>query len=246
MVSDGRRSSVIEQADIVRVGRELGMRNLSLGAVAKSLGVSSAALYRHVDGRWGLECLIGEDILSEFEVPPADAERAEEYLLALAMSFYRFTASHPGLASYVQTLFPRGKAGNSLLAAASSALDRYGYDQEVGVVLATAVGTLAIGYASAADDRRARLDGLAQQRARSLSSMHSEGPFAEAIDALPEVPDDEYVQLWIGAAIDGFVEAAPAGMPALDVLASMRRRYGGTGAGSSRLTGDADVEGSAR
>ncbi|WP_229568323.1 MULTISPECIES: TetR family transcriptional regulator [Rhodococcus] len=37
------------------------MQQLSLNAVASRLGVSAAALYRHVDGRWGLERLVAHD-----------------------------------------------------------------------------------------------------------------------------------------------------------------------------------------
>ncbi|GAA1138275.1 TetR family transcriptional regulator [Ornithinicoccus hortensis] len=61
----GGRPPRIDRADIVRAGRALGMAGLSVKAVAAELGVSATALYRHVDGRWGLERLVGESLLSD-------------------------------------------------------------------------------------------------------------------------------------------------------------------------------------
>ena len=49
------------------MGRDLGMRRLSINGVAARLGVSATALYRHVEGRWELERLVGESLLAELE-----------------------------------------------------------------------------------------------------------------------------------------------------------------------------------
>jgi AcrR family transcriptional regulator len=54
----GGRPPLIAVDDVVRAGRELGMRRLSINAVAARLGVSATALYRHVESRWALEGLV--------------------------------------------------------------------------------------------------------------------------------------------------------------------------------------------
>ncbi|MBU8841770.1 TetR/AcrR family transcriptional regulator, partial [Mycolicibacterium goodii] len=69
----GGRPPLITVADIVSVGRELGMRRLSINAVAPRLGVSATALYRHIDGRWELERLVGESLLADLELGQDDS-----------------------------------------------------------------------------------------------------------------------------------------------------------------------------
>ena len=64
----GGRPRLIAVDDVLRVGRELGMRRLSVNAVAAQLGVSATALYRHVESRWALERLVGESLLAELEL----------------------------------------------------------------------------------------------------------------------------------------------------------------------------------
>ncbi|MFC7109128.1 TetR/AcrR family transcriptional regulator [Nonomuraea rubra] len=105
----GGRPRQIETADIVRAGRELGLRDLSMNAVAARLGVSSTALYRHVDGRWELERLVGESILAGLDFHDDPAHGPVRHLLSFALELRGFILRHPGLAAYVQTLFPRGE-----------------------------------------------------------------------------------------------------------------------------------------
>lgn len=94
----GGRPRVIDEADIARVGVEIGLRHLSLNAVAARLGVSSTALYRHVDGRWGLERLVGESLLSELRLTDDPAHGVVEHLLSAALQLRSFLLQHRGLA----------------------------------------------------------------------------------------------------------------------------------------------------
>ncbi|MFM9797423.1 TetR/AcrR family transcriptional regulator, partial [Streptomyces turgidiscabies] len=55
----GGRQAQITVADIEREGLRLGLPNLTVNGVATALGVSPTALYRHVDGKLGLEELVG-------------------------------------------------------------------------------------------------------------------------------------------------------------------------------------------
>ncbi len=116
--------------DIIRVGRELGMRRLSMNAVAAELGVSSTALYRAVDGRWGgLERMVGESLLSDLELHDDPDHDVEQHLLSFGLQLWDFIVRHPGgLGVYMQTLFPpRGDGGRLLMTHQTYALGRFGY-----------------------------------------------------------------------------------------------------------------------
>ncbi|MDT5219327.1 MAG: hypothetical protein QOF15_1432, partial [Mycobacterium sp.] len=77
----GGRPRLISLDDVLRVGRELGMRRLSVNAVAAQLGVSATALYRHVESRWALERLVGESLLAELELFDDADDDTEQQLL---------------------------------------------------------------------------------------------------------------------------------------------------------------------
>ncbi|MFJ5933108.1 hypothetical protein [Streptomyces sp. NPDC093071] len=218
----GGRPRQIETADIVRAGRELGLRNLSMNAVAARLGVTSTALYRHVDGRWGLERLVGESLLAELDLHDDPADGPVPHLLSTALQLRAFLLRHPGLTSYVQTLFPRGEGGRRLLAAAAGSLARRGYSTDAGIVLSAAVAAVAIGYAATEEVQRERAGELDAQRRGAEEALRADADLGEAHRALPTITPDEYVRLWLGAAIRGFVEAAPPGRPVDEIRAALR------------------------
>ncbi|WNI27777.1 hypothetical protein [Streptomyces sp. ITFR-6] len=222
MARTGGRPRQIESADIVRAGRELGLRNLSMNAVAARLGVSSTALYRHVDGRWGLERLVGESLLAELDLRDAPGDGPVPHLLSTALQLRAFLLRHPGLTRYVQTLFPRGEGGRRLLATAAESLVRRGYSTEAGIVLSAAVASVAIGYAATEEAQFERVEGLDAQRQDVEEALRSDTRLGEAQRALPTIDADEYVRLWLGAAIRGFVEAAPPGRPVDEIRAALR------------------------
>lgn len=104
--SPAGRPRQIDIDDIVRAGRELGMHRLSLNAVAARLEVTPAALYRHVDGRWGLERLVGESLLADPRLRDDPGHDTARHLLSFGLRLRAFVLERPGLAAYLQTLFP--------------------------------------------------------------------------------------------------------------------------------------------
>ncbi|SJN08920.1 Transcriptional regulator, TetR family [Leucobacter sp. 7(1)] len=211
----------MELSDVLRAGRQIGLRDLSLSAVAGKLGVSTTALYRHVDGRWGLERLIGEDILGELELQDDPAQGVVPHLLSSTLQLRAFLLTHPGLAGYVQTLFPRGAGGRRVLAAAGEALERRGYAPEAAVVLFAAVASLAIGFAAAEEAQRARDEGFDDARREAHGALHTDPRLERSHRDLPEIDAEEYVRMWLGAAIRGCVTAAPPGMTLNEMRAAL-------------------------
>jgi AcrR family transcriptional regulator len=220
----GGRPPLIAFDDVIRVGRELGMRRLSINAVAARLGVSATALYRHVEGRWELERLVGESLLAELELRDDPTADIETHLLSLSLQLRDFTAAHPGLASYLQVLFPRGGAGTRLLAAEVEALTRRGYSADAAMVLSSAVATLAISLAAREESNADATDGdqaggFAEERDAAAERLASNAQLGAAHVGLPPASAVEFVRLLLAASIRGLVAVIPPGRPIDEVMA---------------------------
>ncbi|MBN6038142.1 TetR/AcrR family transcriptional regulator [Amycolatopsis sp. 195334CR] len=217
----GGRRPLVHRADIVEVGRELGMARLSVNAVATALGVSATALYRHVEGRWELEKLVGESILADLELHDEPDHDIPRHLLSFAGQLRAFVRAHPGLAAYLQVLFPRGDAGARLLASEVAALERRGYTTDAAIVLSGAVATLAIGSAAAEEREAAAAEsaGYLDQRNAVISLLTKD--FGPAHSTLPEVKPEDFYRLLLTAAIRGLVSVAPPGRPPAEIIADL-------------------------
>lgn len=222
----GGRPSTIASDDIVRVGREIGMRNLSLKAVAAKLGVSAAALYRHVDGRWGLERVVGESVLSDLVLVDEHTDDLEQHLVRFADQLRRHVLAHPGLGAYMQALFPRGAGGSALLRQAQNALVRRGYEPSAAVVLSSAVASVTINIAAGEEH---------------AASATSEAGYSEELDSawlivtddpilgpshapLPTMSTQQYFPLLTTAAIGGLIAVAPPGRPVTEIVNELASR----------------------
>jgi AcrR family transcriptional regulator len=221
MARNGGRPGLITSAAIIEVGRELGLTRLTMNAVAERLGVSSTALYRHVEDRWGLECLIGESLLADIDLVDHPEHGVAEHLTSVGLQLRRALLDNPGLAAYVQTLFPRGQSGRGLLTTEVEALGRRGYTPDVAMVLASAVASIAIGYAAAEDIQQQRADEREVYERRLEAELRADSVLGAAYRGLPELGNEEYVRLWIGAAVHSFVELAPPGRPIDEVWSAL-------------------------
>lgn len=220
----GGRPPLIAVDDVVRVGRELGMRRLSVNAVAAQLGVSATALYRHVESRWALERLVGESLLAELELADDADEDVEQHLLSFGLQLWHFTVAHPGLASYLQVLFPRGDSGVRLLVAQIQALGRRGYAPDAALVLSSAVATLAISLAAREESNTSTTGGdqatsFAVERDAVAHRLAGDAQLGEAHVALPQLSSSEFVRLLLAASIRGLVGEIPPGRPIREVVA---------------------------
>ncbi len=188
--------------DIERVGVRIGLRDLTVQAVALELGVSSTALYRHVDGKFGLETVVGERILSDLQIADNPDHDAAEHLLSSAQQLRAFLLAHPGLPAYVQLLFPRGPAGEALLAGEVAALIRRGCSPEAAMMATTTVALIVISVAAAEENRRehaARIPGMAERRQEALESYVDHGLPDTAMDA------DAYFSYVVWSCLNGIL-----------------------------------------
>ncbi|MFI5564907.1 TetR/AcrR family transcriptional regulator [Amycolatopsis japonica] len=225
MPNIGGRPAMVAVDDIVRAGRELGMRGLSVKAVAVRLGVTATALYRHVDGRWGLERLVGESILAELQLRDDPRHDLERHLLSFALQMRAFMLEHPGLAGYLQLLFPRGDGGQRLLNIEVDALVRRGYETGAAIVLSGAVASMTIAMTASEENSAAAEeadgDGLDREREAVRDRLSRDDRLAEPSAALPQVPRPEYVRLLLTASIRGLVGSCPPGRPVAEMVADL-------------------------
>lgn len=220
----GGRPPLITVNDVIRVGRELGMQRLSINAVAAQLNVSATALYRHVESRWALERLVGESLLAELELIDDPSHGIEQHLLAFGLQLWHFTVDHPGLASYLQVLFPRGDAGVELLVAEVNSLQRRGYTTDAAMVLGSAVATLALSLAAREVSNTSSTGGeqamrFAQERDAVAERLTGHPRLGSAYRGLPELSSTQYVRLLLAASIRGLVAEIPPGRPIVEVAA---------------------------
>lgn len=209
--------------EIVRVGRDIGMRRLSVKGVANELDVSAAALYRHLEGRWELERLIGESLLAELQLPDDPDEDTERHLLSFALRLREYALAHPGLASYLQVLFPRGEDGMRLLSAEVDALGRRGYAPDVAVVLSGAVASLAISLAASeeSDTEARRGEEYVREQRSSAERLLADARLGPAHADLPRISTPDFVRLLLAASIRGLLSAAPPGRPVHEIVADL-------------------------
>ncbi|KFZ82265.1 TetR family transcriptional regulator [Amycolatopsis sp. MJM2582] len=225
MPNIGGRPAMVAVDDIVRAGRELGMRGLSVKAVAVRLGVTATALYRHVESRWGLERLVGESILAELQLRDEPRHDLERHLLSFALQMRAFMLEHPGLAGYLQLLFPRGDGGQRLLNIEVEALVRRGYEPGAAIVLSGAVASMTIAMTASEENSAAAEeadgDGLDREREAVRDRLSRDDRLAAPSAALPQVPRPEYVRLLLTASIRGLIGSCPPGRPVAEMVADL-------------------------
>ncbi|MGV0810472.1 TetR/AcrR family transcriptional regulator [Mycolicibacterium boenickei] len=223
----GGRPPLIAVSDIVDAGRELGMRNLSINAVAAKLGVSATALYRHISGRWELERLVGESLLAELELIDDPARSAEQHLLAFGVSLHGYALAQPGLATYMQVLFPRGEAGTRMLADEVVALTRRGYTAEAAALLSSSVAVLAIGLAAQHElkvEASGSDDGFVLERDAAAERLAGDAALGPVHTAGMQLSRAQYLELLMNALIRGLMTSVVPGRPITDIVADLTAR----------------------
>lgn len=220
----GGRRPLIAVPDIVGAGRELGMRGLSVNAVAARLGVSATALYRHISGRWELERLVGESLLAELTLADDPGQTVEEHLRSFGLQLHRYALDHPGLAAYLQLLFPRGEAGARLLAEEVSILGGRGYTAEAAALLSSSVAILAIGLAAQHEmkaEAGAGDDGFALERDAAAERLAADAELGPVHTAGMQLTGEQYVELLLSGLIRGLLSAVRLGRPIDDIVADL-------------------------
>ena len=147
-------------------------------------------------------------------------------MLSFGVQLRDFTAEHPGLASYLQVLFPRGEAGTRLLSEEVEALSRRGYSADAAMVLSSAVAALAISLAAREESNANAIggdqaNGFAAERDAAADRLAGNAQLGAAHAALPQVSSSEFVRLLLAASIRGLLAVIPPGRPIGGVVAEL-------------------------
>jgi AcrR family transcriptional regulator len=215
----GGRPAQISLEDIERAALEIGLSRLTVQGVATALGVTPTALYRHVDGKLGLERLVGEAVLAELQLVDEPADTASEYLLSLAHQMRTFTLAHPGMTAYLQSIFPRGESGARLMRSGIESLVRRGYTPDVAGVMCSGVATVAIALAAAEERHEVYAD--SRERTAAEAALASDSVLTASQQGLPTIDFDMYFRMVLTAFIQGLTTAAPTGRPLPEILQAL-------------------------
>lgn len=215
----GGRPAQISLEDIERAALELGLSRLTVQGVATALGVTPTALYRHVDGKLGLERLVGEAVLGELRLADDPDDTAAEYLMSLAHQMRAFCLAHPGMTAYLQSIFPRGESGARLMRSGIESLVRRGYTPDVAGVMCSGVATVAIALAAAEERHEAYAD--SRERAAAEAALASDSVLTASQEGLPTIDFDMYFRMVLTAFIQGLTTAAPTGRPLPEILQAL-------------------------
>jgi AcrR family transcriptional regulator len=218
----GGRQAQVTLADIEREGLRLGLSDLTVNGVAAALGVTPTALYRHIDGKHGLEAVVGEAVLRDLHIADDPSDDIEAHLLSFARQLRLFLLDHPGLAAYMQGLFPRGASGVRLQREAVEALGKRGYSPAGAVMMSGTVASLAINLTAAEERHRPYHEGPYQ---RELDKVHAllaaDDLLGPAVVELPPITSEAYFRMVMTGCIRGLLTAAPPERPVPEVLAGL-------------------------
>lgn len=98
----GRRPKV-DLDQIVGLGAEIGLAELTMSALARKLGIHMTTLYGHVGNVQELRDRVGTRLLSNFEVPDDPQLDARGLAIEFALRLRALMQSNPGLAEYVMS-----------------------------------------------------------------------------------------------------------------------------------------------
>ncbi|MGI5183553.1 TetR/AcrR family transcriptional regulator C-terminal domain-containing protein [Dactylosporangium sp. CA-152071] len=208
----GGRVATFTLQDVIRAGVDIGLPALTVQGVADTLGVSAAAVYRHVAGRSALEGLVGEAILDRLEISDNRDDPAVAHLVGFAVQLRRFALRHPGSAQYFLRMFPRGPSGTRLLEQQIAALGRRGYDPATATAFSGAIATLSLGAVVAEQERAIGLRDLEATKA-ALAELAGSRVLRQASAAIPEHTQEDYFVFMLTAAATGLVNQFPPGRP---------------------------------
>jgi AcrR family transcriptional regulator len=94
----GRRTEIIDAALGLAVAH--GFETINLRALAASVGLSTMALYRHVENKDDLLRAMADEVLGAIELPPRTLPWDEWYVV-VTFRYWEAMGRYPGLAAYV-------------------------------------------------------------------------------------------------------------------------------------------------
>ncbi|MEM9655223.1 MAG: TetR/AcrR family transcriptional regulator C-terminal domain-containing protein [Actinomycetota bacterium] len=205
------RPPSLSQDQVVAAAVEVGLRDLTLQAVADRVGVSIPGLYRYVEDRSHLEALVGDALAARFTVPERDGHDAASYLVQIGHSVRSLALAHDGVSDYLQRLGDHSSSWLAIIEQCDQSLVALGVEETDAVALGSAVANFA--FASVERQRQAErtaADGrLGGRFTDAVAAVANELPVLHrGMQTLAEVNPDEY----FGWSLDCFVRGLMGGL----------------------------------
>lgn len=197
--------------ELVAHGVAIGLANLSVQSVAVSLGVTPAAVYRRVKSRLELETLVGEAILAKLVIAAEDDLTAAQYLVTFAMQLRAFCLANPGVANYMQQVFPRGEAGVALLMAGIAAMEPRGHDIHSSIILLSSTASITVGLVIGQENQSQYFDKHGWDNPDAVAAaVMKPAALLQAEPLFSAVTHAQYFEFLISAVVDGLLAHLPA------------------------------------
>jgi len=174
----------------LRVADEGGIEAVSLRRLARELGVTPMAIYRHVRDKSQLLDLIADRLLEQLELAPADLPTWQERLRRLASSLLAVLQAHPAAPLLLSRPF-NSPAAVRVSEALLGILDQAGFDSKEAVRLVQVITGMVLGPAiHRATYGAASLEGPPDEASQQASAEWlSSGQFPYLASAAEELSD---------------------------------------------------------
>lgn len=153
----GGRPAQLSRERILDVARQIPARELSMPVVARHLGVSATALYRHFESRDSLFVALGAQLAQKFDLRPPDPAGWREWLIDTGVALFRFLDDNPAILVAPSWAHIAGM-GQRMLESAHATLEGAGFDAETSAEIWGVVSGQAYLGARLLNDARAPID----------------------------------------------------------------------------------------
>ncbi|GLO62424.1 TetR family transcriptional regulator [Vibrio sp. MACH09] len=162
------RPAQITETDIIECALEIGLPNISMNSIGKSLGVSATALYRHVSSKEDLIASCCEHVMKEITVPK-DTDW-EQYLYTFARNFRTALLSKPNSVDFIRH-YQNFTPSSSVLANDVLGIFREAqFDAEVGFMAFATVFTRVTDIVQHQEQAGRTIKSSAEQKAPSIET----------------------------------------------------------------------------
>ena len=207
----------------------LGVQNLTMQAVADSLGVSDAALYHHFRNR---EALIAAVVDVTVRVAPFPEDRSgdwQAWMAEFAESLRKVLVAHPGSAGFAATSGPTSSEQIKLVARAAGVLTRSGFDEHEAAMIYSLVTNYVVSSVQIEERRslaREEQWDIASRFAKALADMgeEEEGALRKVAETWASASAEDRFRYGLNAILRGIGCPLPIGQSRSRLTASARSR----------------------
>jgi len=216
------RPAQLSLDQILEVAGEIGMNDLTLQAVAQALGVTTPALYRHVQSKEDLLAKFAAAATGSLPVPLYDGDSWRDWAERYARTLLALYSQAPGMADYSVRRTPTSPPVLERHETSIRVAKRSGYDEVSALYATRAIVEFVSGWVARAERRQAvaREQGKHPDAVFREAAMQMDDTYPDlhgALRAAPDLGSTERFEFTLRALLNGLADtmsrAAQAGEP---------------------------------